>query len=170
MNDESATAIRAAGFSDCVGGRVFAAVLADRDDALRHQRAFDACERPLGMRVAAQEEVDRREAALGPGVDRDVGFRQQHDARHAGVGRIAEAMEVLEKTPRARILGGRAQHPFEAGHVGEPPGIHAVAVDQPVRPARGVPRAARDFGEDGGSHRYLWPLPDELQPPPGLPM
>lgn len=68
------------------------------DLGLRAERRGDRIDRVGRTRRAAHERVDGREAMLGPRMDRDVRFGEQHDARHAMV--TAEMMEM--RTDHAR--------------------------------------------------------------------
>src|SRR5438552_13834387 len=55
---------------------------------LRRERVLYRAKEPFGLgrivgRVVADVHVDRHEAVLGPGVNREVRFGEQHRARHA---------------------------------------------------------------------------------------
>ena len=76
-------------------------------DAARREVTLEHPDRGMRLAAAAHEDVDRRIAALGPGVDRDMRLGEHRHARDAAA--IAEVMKEEVEQRRPAILDGVAQ-------------------------------------------------------------
>lgn len=102
--------------------------------------------------LTAQEDVGRSKSRLGPGMDRDVGLSQEHDAGDPKAG--AKTVETGEQDARACRLGDFPQGGLQTFTVGKARWLNPEEIDQSVYPAR-LMRA------------HLCPPPDApAQPPP----
>src|SRR5579864_6284013 len=88
-----------------------ALVFAD-DDAAGIERRLEDTERFSRLRVAAHENIERRVALFGPGMDADVTLREHGDAGDAAA--FGEGVQMNMQKRRARRLHRVDQRSFDA--------------------------------------------------------
>jgi hypothetical protein len=108
----------------------------------------------LWVRSPAHENIHGRKIRLGPSVDGNMRFGQQHHTRYPLGG--AEAMEVTAKHFGAGEFGGPSQQRLQFDATLQQPPRDAVEVSQNMA------------ADSAGRSAHLWPPPPPTAHPPPL--
>jgi predicted enzyme related to lactoylglutathione lyase len=108
---------RSRGARDCDDG-AHGAAIHDLDARFaRFERGEQDCNRCLEVGVATHENIGSGEAGLGPSVQRDMGFSEQHDPGHAAA--RPKMVEMTAEHRRACRARSRAQQTLERARVAQ---------------------------------------------------
>lgn len=132
-------------------GRLLAAGNRRDFDGFGRQGGAQEIERVFGPGGPAHENVQGREAVLGPGMDADVGFAEQDDAGDPRP--FPEMMKMRAQHLRAGRVGCGGHLAFQRLRVGQQTGRHAAKVGQHVAAGCCV-------------NGHLWDPPDDQPDPP----